>query len=135
MDIPKEQSSLEERGLSQDSHFTVVFADGSVHSEHDTNWSDISTQITVDFFGKQKTAFVCTHPVSKIKISHGTLETEINVPEGCQVYQSIRASALFTPGKDTEHAIVGRTVGLVKDGVVIEEQFLDATADEVIGIR
>lgn len=135
MDIKKEQSSLEERGVPQDSHFMLTFTDGSVHSEHDTNWSDISTQTTVDFFGKQKIAFLCNHPVSKIKICHGTLETEIDVPEGCQVYQSIRASVLFTPGKDIEYATTGRVVGLVKDCVVIEEQFLDAIAGKVIGIR
>jgi hypothetical protein len=133
--MEKETQSLMERVGREDSHFVVYLQDGSVHSEADTNWSSMSTEMVCEYFGKKKTVMVCSSPVSKIKITHGDLITEIDIPEGCQVYQAMRSEVVFTPGQDIHKSISGRVVGIVRDGVIVEERFLDGNAGEVLGIK
>ena len=135
MDIQKETKSLAERIGRDDSHFTVYMRDGSVHAEADTNWSSLSQETVCDYFGKKKTVMACSLSVSKIKITHGNLTTEIDIPEGCQVYQAIQSEIVFTPNQEMHKSIAGRVVGIIKDGVVIEERFLDENAGEVLGIK
>lgn len=115
------------------SHFEVTFTDGSVVTERDSNWSSFSAETVVRLFGVHKRVMLCVHPIKSIKIVHNGLETHIDVPEGCQVYQAFKSrTSLVESGKSE---ILGRTVGLVRDGEIIEERFLNATTRQVVGIR
>lgn len=133
--IKRISDSLTTRGLAEDSHFTVHFTDGSFVCEKDCNWSDISEDITCKFGNGTKLVKTCIHPVQKITIKHGTLETKIDVPDGCKVYQAIRAEAFFTGTGETKNTTIGRVVGIVRDDIVIEERFLNGLEGEIIGIR
>ena len=124
-----------ERKLPQGSHFHARFKDDSDCHEGDTNWSDMSTEKEVEYFGMTKRVRVSKHPVKNIKIAHDGMEIDMAVPEGCEVYQAIRAEVLFTPGGGRTEHILGRVVGLVKDGKVIEERFINAQNHEIMGVR
>lgn len=131
-DIQIEEKTLEERDLPSDSFFTVVFIDGSIITEHEYNWSSIASEVRVKYKNGNKTVYRCIYPVSKITINHGELETEIEVPEGYEVYQAIRGQATILGGKNSRQ-ILGRCVGLIKDGEVVEERFLNGSENIVQG--
>lgn len=133
--IKREHRCLEDRGVHPHSYFEVQFVDGSVRTEHETNWRDLSVEKTVEYFGGKKTVKVCQLPVKRVVMRHGDLSTIIDVPEGVEVYQAIRSETIFVPGGRKIDRISGRVVGLVKDNKVIEERFLNAAAGEVFGAR
>lgn len=133
--LKKETKTLTERGLHDRSHFTAHFTDGSSINEAEYNWSDVSTETVVDFFGRKKTVMLSAHPVSKIVMEHEGLHTELDVPEGHQVYQAVRGGTSFVPGQDAPAVILGRIVGIVKDATVVEERFLDGMSNQVLGLK
>lgn len=133
--IQKNTQSLTDRGIPEHSHFTLHFQDGSSVSEQDTNWSDVGETTVCGYFGGKKTVCLSKYLVNKIHIRHGLLEKELNVPVGHRVYQAIRTETLFSPGQKNMSRVVGRCVGLVKDGQVVEEYFLDGVRNEVSGVR
>lgn len=134
-EIPKITETLEERGLPRDSYFEVTFFDGSEISEKECNWSSFSTKRTVEYFGNTRELFICNYQVKKIRIVFGELEAVIeDIPEDVEVYQFIRSETLLA--KDiNNNTIVGRGIGLIKDGSVVEERFISALENRVMGIR
>lgn len=133
--LKKEKRSLVERGLHEDSYFHVHFDDGSDRKEHDLNWSDFSEKVLVDFFGSQKVVSLAKQPIKKLIINHGELTTELHLEKGEQVYQAITSQSSYMTNGETLNRIIGRIVGKVKDGKVIEERFLDGRTGEVTGIK
>lgn len=133
--IKMQDKSLGDRGLSEDSFFIVEFTDGSIRTEQGTNWSDMSVREKVEYLGNPKTVFLCNFPVKKINVKHDGLETTIEVPKDCKVYQAVRSTSLLTPGDVTTSKVVARIVGLVKDGKVIEERLLANGASSVTGVK
>ena len=123
--IRKTKQTIMTRGLPEDSFFAVEFDDGSVRSEHDTNWSDMSELTTVVLNGKPKQVMLCKHPikkatvVSKIGKSHTVFPDSNNL-----VYQAVRVRDTFKGGKLVRKEIIGRVIGVVKDGVVLEEKLI-----------
>jgi hypothetical protein len=132
--IPKTHLSREERGIPEHSQFRVFFADGSSVCESEANWSDMSEEVIVGYFGSQRLVRLCTQPVVRIEAEHGGITDGIDVPEGGRVYQSIRGQA-FILANGRQDRIVGRYIGIVKDGEVIEEKYLDGLQLEVRGMR
>lgn len=133
--IPIETKSNEERGFPTHSHFIVEFIDGSIRDERDTNWSSFAEVEEVDYFGIKKQVSLATLSIKTIQVFHEEMETKIEVPEDCRVYQAFYSEVSFVPtGKRTD-TLNGRAVGLVRDGKVIEERFLNARQGEVMGIR
>ncbi len=135
MNILKTHKSLKDRGLPNNSFFSLQFTDKSSCSEHDTSWIGMSERREVDYFGSKKIVHVCSHNVKKISVSHEEMNISINVPTGCEVYQSVRAETVFLHNGQKEYRIVGRIIGLVKDGEVIEEQFINGLQREVTGLK
>lgn len=133
MITPLETRTLEERGLPSGSFFSVVFRDGDLLSEHNVNWSDFSKEIAIDYRGRKRTLHVAD--VSNISVVHGTLSTDIDIPKGCLAFQGIRAHTTFMLGGTQDTKVVGRFVGIVKDGKIIEERYLDGMKGQIIGIR
>lgn len=122
--------------MHSSSYFEVQFVDGSKVDERDVNWSSISEERTVRILGGSKTAFVCKHPVDLVRIVHDGLSTEIDVPDGCEVYQSIKGeTVMMSTGERISKSTLGRFVGIVKDGEVIEERYLDGQGNQVIGFK
>lgn len=132
--VKNTDKTLEERGLPADSFFEVIFADGSWLSERDINWSSISAEIRVGYFGGTKTVYVCTLPVARIEVNHRDMLASLDVPPGCQVYQAVRSETVIMGGRK-ENRVVGRIIGIVRDGEVIEEQFANEVENEVLGTR
>lgn len=133
--VVTETRTLEQRGLPIDSYFVVVFADGSERTEHSTNWSALSEDQYVQFGDRKKVVRVSVHPVKKITIHHGELETTISAEDGEEVYQSFTSSATQKTDGTVEQKIVGRKVGKVKEGRVLEEKFIDCRTNEVMGMK
>jgi len=120
----------------EDTYFEVVFSDDSTVDERTVNWSAISEENTVTYMGALKLVMVCKFPVKTIRIVHDSLTTDVTVPEGCGVYQAFKSESLFnSKGEKILDRINGRIVGLVKDGEVIEERFLDGRGNQVIGFK
>ena len=132
--IKKADKTLEERGLPSDSFFTVQFTDGSVASETDVSWSSFCEERRVRYFEGTKTVFVSRFPVKRIRMRHGELVADIDVPEGAEVYQSVRSETVLTDGKRVDK-VLGRSIGIIVDGEVIEEQFLNGVESAVYGRR
>jgi hypothetical protein len=132
MNIKKETASLEERGLHGDSYFSVVFTDGTTITEKECNWSSFSIMDRVKYQGGTKTVLKSIHPVSKISIFHGPFSTELDVPAGYDVYQAIRGQATVL-GSSGQNQIVGRVVGLINNGEVVEERVINILEQTVQG--
>jgi hypothetical protein len=105
----------------------------ATHEGVEVSWHDISEEAVVDIGGTKKTVRLGTVPIEHVHISHGGLETSMDVPSGCSVYHVVCMRALFSL-KET-HKQIGVKVGLVKDGVVVEERFLDTENNAVKGVR
>ena len=120
--------------LPEGSYFRVLLSDGNTFDERTTPWSAISVKKSIEYYGKQKTVFVCAFPVKQIDVFHEGLETSIEVPEGHEVYQAIRSKMDFSGGQ-SRSAIIGRCIGIIKDDKMVEERFLNAQQNEVLGVR
>lgn len=133
--IQKHNHSLKSRGLHEDSFFTAHFTDGSSVTEHDTNWSDFSETKVCEYFGGKKTVLISKHPIKKLHVKHGSLEHFVDVPKDCDVYQAVRSESLFISEQERKDIVLGRVIGLVKDGKVIEEYFLNGMENRVLGMK
>src|SRR5690242_20454565 len=125
-EITRIPQTMKERGLPDNAYFEVEFTDGSKRSEHDTSWASMSSKVIVGYFGSKKSVTVCQFPVKRLYIRLGELEAIIDVPEGGQAYQAIRAETLFLPENKRQYRVIGRSAGYVLDGEVREEMFLDS---------
>ena len=133
--IPTTEKSLEERGLPSDSYYEIVFVDDSTASEKNTNWSDFSIKKNIQCFGQELSFFVCRFPFKSINIFLNNLGAMFkDIPQGYEVCQFIRSERLLATGVDKE-TIVGRGIGLIKDGSMVEELFINALENKVQGIR
>lgn len=110
--------------------FIIVKEDGS--SIKNCEWGDISDEKRVKYQEGFKTVYICSIPIIKIKIKEGELETEIEVPEGYEVYQAMRGQATIL-GENNEKKFLGRVAGLVKDGEVVEERFINIPENVIQG--
>jgi hypothetical protein len=132
--IQKTNASLESRGLPTNSYFEVEFYDGSIITEKECNWSSFSYPTVIDNCGAKMLLHVATLPIDKITIYLNDLKTSIDVPPGYDCYQFIKAERLLATGID-RHTCLGRGIGLVKNGKVVEEKFINAIENKVMGIR
>jgi hypothetical protein len=133
--IKKGKTTLRERGLTNDSYFHIIFDDLSEVKEHDTNWSNLAEESVVKYLGGTKVVLLSKHPVKTINIIHGNLHTSLDIQKGDKVYQAIRSTLMIDENGRTVSKIVGRVVGVVRDGVVIEERYLSSELGEISGIQ
>lgn len=134
--IPVIQRTGEKEKLFLDSYFEIEFLDGTVRTEKDTNWSDIAKEETVKYYGKStKIAAVCSYAIKRIAIHHRNLHTELFPLDNDRVYQAIRSETLFYDNGEKTDSIVGRLVGLVRHGEIVQERYLDNTVSEIVGFR
>jgi hypothetical protein len=114
--------------------YKLTLLDNSIVASGNQEWRNISTEERVSYMEGTKTVFLCNLPVAKIKIQFNDLETEMEVPEGHKVYRAMRAGATFNNGvQKTED--FGQCVGLVKDGIVVEERVLNGFENIIQGWR
>jgi hypothetical protein len=134
-EIERTTQTLEERGMPQNSYFAVIFTDGSELTEKEANWSSFCEKKEVDYFDIKKLVSVSKYPLKKISCFHEGLEASIDVPEDCEAYQALRGEALIVPEHGRKDRIVGRIIGIIKDGVVVEEIFIDAIQLKLTGFK
>jgi hypothetical protein len=120
--IPKKEKEL----FLPDSFFRVVFTDDSSVSEHDVDWVDMSELRTIGRYQVR----VCVYPVKRIEISHAGL-LDVIEPGSDEIYQMVKARANLTPSGSSAK-IIGRIVGRIRDGKIVEEHYLDAERSEII---
>lgn len=133
--IDRTTLSLKERGLPEDSYFEVIFPDGSMVSEKNVNWSALSQQEVVYDRGNKQMCFVATMPIKSIRIVLSDLEAMIeDIPQGTKVYQYMRSQRLLAKDIDKE-VIVGRGIGLIREGSIVEERFISALENRTMGMR
>ena len=130
--IRKERRTLADRGVHDGSFFHVVFSDGSEAKEHDTNWSDISEETAIEHLnGSVKLVMLSKHPTKTLTVHCAGLSSSLDLQEGDRVYQAIRSVA----SANGTHKNVGRIVGIVRDGRMVEERFLSSEQGQVFGLR
>ena len=129
----KDTERIQRNPSLEDSFFCLTLSDDSVIK--DVSWSSISEQILVQFMDHQKTVLVCKMPVKKITVQHEGLKVEMEIEKDEQVYQSMRSEASYLSDGTTEQKVIGRVVGKIKNGRVIEEKILDSRINEIIGIK
>jgi len=133
--IKKESRTLLERGLPENSYFHVIFDDDSEVDENNTNWSALSEEQIVNYAGQYKMVRVCTYKIKKITIKHNDLTVEIIPKDNEGIYQSVKMLVVFDQNGNPMNQMLGRTIGLVKENIVIEEHFLDSRLNEIIGLK
>lgn len=135
LQIPQVNQTLPERGIPEHSWYEIEFQDGSIVTEKNTNWSLISEKKTVAYFGNQKVVHLCKFPVKRIEAFHDGLHSAIDVPEGCEAYQAVRGETLIVPNLHRIDKVIGRIIGVVKGGEVIQEHFLNGHSYNVEGLK
>ena len=118
-----------------DSCYIAELIDGSILSEPTTPWSSISEEVAVMWGGKTKVALICTKPIKKLTIRYDGLEASMELNEGEQVYQAIKSCAKWNEDGSSSNDIIGRIIGRVKDGKVIEEQFINSLQKTIQGVK
>lgn len=102
--------------------FHIQLVDGEKNS-HDHKWNDISELKTVKKDDIVMQAYVCNH-VKTLEVNHEGIIHKIVYNEDEQAYYAIRARVILS--KDSSSPIiVGRILGKIKDGEVVEEYLLD----------
>jgi hypothetical protein len=133
--ITKTDKSLKDRGLPMDSYFEVTFKDGSVVNEKTVNWSSFSKIKVVKHGTKNVAVHISNFPIKEIVIHLDYMIASLeNIPDDIQVYQFIRTERLLARDIDKQQ-IVGRGIGLVKDGVIIEEKIIDHLSSKITGVK
>ena len=123
-----------ERGIPEHSHFKARFRDDSERTEHNTNWSDFSEKREVIFGDNKKIVYVSKHPLKELTIKHGDLETTITAKEGEELYQAIISMSMLRDDGTVENKIIGRRIGHIKNGRVLEERVIDGRMNEILGL-
>ena len=95
----------------------------------------MSKEKIVKFDDTFKRVNVNKYAIKKIKINHSGLSTELVANEGEEIYQAIKSQTLFVHGGKTTTTIIGRVVGKIKDGEVIEERIIDNRYNEIYGFK
>ena len=124
--IPKRKESIIP---PQNGSFEVIFSDKSKAHEKDYSWNDLSDYVTVDFMGRPRVVKLCKYQIKSITVQHQNVTTTIEPEDGDRVYTSIRSMATHSE----KNIILGRVVGVVRNGKVIEEKFIGP--DDVQGIK
>jgi hypothetical protein len=119
-------------GLHNTTEVCVTLSDGTIITDRD--WSSMSECIQVGYFGGKKTVRLLNYDAVFIEAEYKGLGAYSYVPEGCRVYQAIRSEALITVNERKDR-ILGRIIGIVRDGEVIEEQSLNGMLNRVEGLR
>lgn len=133
--IEKTDKTLEERGLPADSYFEVEFFDGSKVSEKNVNWSALCEKLEVAKGSYVQYCMASKFPIKNISIYLNGMKAEIfDIPESLKVYQFVRSERLLA--KDiNKYTLVGRGIGIIKNGSVVEERFINALENCVQGMR
>jgi hypothetical protein len=116
------------------SSYTLTFPDGTTTNSNDIGWQEISSKVKVTRNGKVVQAYVSFAPISSIYVSHNGLEKSLDVPHDCGVFQSVTARTTFI-GDTLKTEEIGRTIGLVKDNIVIEEYNLSSETNSINGFK
>ena len=118
-----------------DSFFHLTFSDKSTLDENEIDWSQISSDVIVNHFGRYRLLKVLNHPVDKIKIHHEEQELNLDVEKDEKVYQSILMQTIFLQDGHKVEKCLGRIVGKIKDGKIIEEHLVNAQTGEITGLK
>ena len=116
-------------------YFEITLPDDSVINERDCSWEELSSDVLIDFLGHQKVVQLAWYPFKKIVIHHGELETELYPNKDEKVYQGYKSVVQRKKDDTLEEHVVGRIVGLVRDGRVTEERFLNELSGIVEGVK
>ena len=120
--------------IDKESYFILTLDTGETINENDYSFRDFSTEKLVIYRDTKKVVKLCNLPALSIKMKHHELEYEMKIPTDCQVYQSIRSISEVYDGI-TNSKIIGRFVGIVKDGVVVQELYLDGQLGQITGFK
>jgi len=114
------------------SFFTGEFSDGTKIDERVNTWTDISETKIVNSVEGEKKVHVSKFPMKHLKMEHKGISKDLDIPDDCEVYQSIRVTDTFLQNGEKKQKVLGRVFGLVKDNTVVEEYFL---GDEITGYK
>jgi hypothetical protein len=110
-------------------HFGVVFEDDSHVTEKECSWRELSEDATVKCNGGTKTVKLSKFPVKLLNVTHEGCDVGliqgIHFEKGDRVYYSIRSASTFTHNGTRRDEILGKVFGVVRDGEVVEERYID----------
>ncbi len=112
----------------------MTLRDGRKYHEKDVSWNDISNLTEVNYFGVRKYAKICPH-VKHLEISHLGAKISIDADEDEQIYQSVKAMTTFSPSGSSNTIIIGRVLGKVREGKVVEEKIINSQTGEIQGFK
>ena len=113
-------------------NYIIKLRDGTILNSKDISWHNYSTTLKVN----GKTIYASNPDVGYIKVMVNEMEKELFIPEGYQVYQSIKAESTFSSAnEERKDIILGINLGLIKDGRIIEDYFFDNSQHQIVGYK
>ena len=119
----------------KNTYWSITLSDGTIVTELQKSWKDYSTLMLVKYFDSNKQVYLSNVTIASITVVLNKLTTTIDVPSDCRVYQSIMNETSQLQDGESRTTIVGRLLGLVKNGEVVEERFLNSFANEITGFK
>ena len=116
------------------SFYIIKFDDGTSLNSDMISWHAYAKKTKVSRRGKKSLVYASVVPIKSILVHHNGIEREIDIPEGCQVFQSTYSRTIFS-GDKIRDEVVGRNFGLIKDGVVIEEYNISGETGTITGFK
>jgi hypothetical protein len=116
------------------SFYTITFQDGTSAHSDDISWHDYAEKIKVSRRGKPSLVYASRVPIKSITAHHLGLEKTLEIPEGCRVFQATAARTIFS-GDQTKNEVAGRTIGIIKDNIVVEEYNINIEAGTITGFK
>ena len=109
---------------------------GEILESDTVSWHSHSSKTLVKQGDIHKMVYLSYTPIKSLTIEFNELSKTIEVPKGYSCFQSIIGEAIqSSEGNEPKSRIVGRTIGLVKNGAITEEFVLNGDTNEIIGVK
>ena len=131
--VEKTQNDVE---FYKDSHFELKLKDNSILHEESANWSDIAESVDVKHpvFGSKRVKALKLD-AKEITIRHAGLELNLKIDSKSSVYQAIQCEILMLPNGKRLDSTIGRVVGIIRNGTIVEEYYLNEKTKEITGSK
>lgn len=117
------------------SYYIIGFKDGTFKTSKQVRWLEHARKIEAIRQGKKKFVYASSPDILSLEVCHDGMSKKIELAEGQSVFQSIVAEHIYSANSEGQDKILGRIIGIVAEGEILEEYFLDGERNEVIGYR
>lgn len=116
------------------STYTATFHNKSIKTD-EHSWAEMATIKVVKHFAGGTRRVAVVGGIKMFHVKHKGMDVQLSVPDGAEIYQAIREEVIFLPNGHKIERTRGHLVGIVKDGEIIEERFMNSMDGQIYGAR